>query len=224
LYPSTKSWTTSRVPGRLRQLARRLPRLSGWDWLIGGIVAVAIVLAVVLLGQGLYTKAKAIIAQSLLNQAWAETLETSTTTRPWPWLDTWPVARIEIPRLGRSTVALAGASGQALAFAPALLRQSAMPGTRGTSVFAAHRDTIFTFMADLQKGDRIDITTTTGEQFTYEISGFRVAPWNASGIDADSMDYQLALVTCWPLDATTPGPLRYIAEATLIRSAAALED
>jgi len=198
--------------------------LNGWDWLIGGIVAIALVLAFAQLGQGLYTKAKAAIAQLLLDQAWAETLATSTATRPWPWMDTLPIARIEVPRLGQSSIALAGASGQALAFAPAHLSQSAMPGTRGTSVFAAHRDTIFTFMADLQEGDRINVTTTSGDQFTYEINGFRVAPWNASGIDADSMEYQLALVTCWPLDATEPGPLRYIAEATMVSSVAALED
>ncbi len=198
--------------------------MNGWDWLIGGIVAIALVLAFAQLGQGLYTKAKAAIAQLLLDQAWAETLATSTATRPWPWMDTLPIARIEVPRLGQSSIALAGASGQALAFAPAHLSQSAMPGTRGTSVFAAHRDTIFTFMADLQEGDRINVTTTSGDQFTYEINGFRVAPWNASGIDADSMEYQLALVTCWPLDATEPGPLRYIAEATMVSSVAALED
>ncbi len=222
-HASRKSKTTPGVAAKMRNLARRVSRLSGWDWIIGGIVAISLVLAFVQLGQGLYTKTKAVIAQSLLNQAWAETLETSTATRPWPWLDTWPVARIEVPRLGSSTIALAGASGQALAFAPAHLRQSAMPGDRGTSVFAAHRDTIFTFMADLEKGDKVNVVTASGDQFTYEIRGFRVAPWNASGIDADSMDYQLALVTCWPLDATTPGPLRYIAEATMVPSAT-LED
>ena len=220
----SKHRTGAGIAGRIKYLVRRIPKLSGWDWLVGGIVAVALVIAIAQLGQGLYTKAKAVVAQSLLNQAWAETLATSTATRPWPWLDTWPVARIEVPRLGSSSVALAGASGQALAFGPAYLRQSALPGTRGTSVFAAHRDTVFTFMADLQKGDRVNVTTASGEQFTYEISGFRVAPWNASGINADSMDYQLALVTCWPLDATTPGPLRYIADATMISSIAALEN
>jgi len=212
------------VFGKVKKLARRLPSVSGWDWLIGGIVAISLALAVAQLGQGLYTKAKAMVAQLLLDRAWAETLETNSTTQPWPGLDTWPVARIEVPRLEQSAIALAGASGQALAFGPALLRQSALPGQRGTSVFAAHRDTIFTFMADLQKGDEIDITTASGDQFTYQINGFRVAPWNASGIDGDADGYQLALVTCWPLDATTPGPLRYIAEATLIRSTASLED
>lgn len=212
------------ISGRVGKLARRLRLASGWDWLIGGVVAVTLALAVILLGQGLYTKAKAVVAQLLLGQAWAETIETGSAIRPWPWLDTLPVARIEVPRLGRSAVALAGASGQALAFAPAHLSQSAMPGARGTSVFAAHRDTIFSFMADLQKGDQVNITTTSGDQFTYEINGFRVVRWDASGIDPAAAGYQLALVTCWPLDATTRGPLRYIAEATMVRSATILED
>ncbi len=200
-------------------MAGFIPALTGWDWLIGGIVGVALILATILIGQGLYIKAKAMLAQVLLNQAWAETMETSEPTRPWPWMDTWPVARIEVPRLERAAIALTGASGQALAFAPVHLRQSALPGAQGTSVFAAHRDTHFTFMAQLKEGDRINMTNSSGEIFEYEIQSFRIAPWNNSGIDPNSLEHKLALVTCWPLDGTFAGPMRFIAEANLVRSA-----
>ncbi|MBL4757117.1 MAG: class GN sortase [Rhizobiales bacterium] len=190
--------------------------------MIGGIVGVALILATILISQGLYIKAKAMLAQVLLNQAWAETMETNEPTRPWPWMDTWPIARIEVPRLEQSAIALAGASGQALAFAPVHLRQSAMPGARGTSVFAAHRDTHFTFMAQLKEGDRINMTNSSGEIFEYEIQSFRIVPWNNSGIDPDSLERKLALVTCWPLDGTFAGPMRFIAEANLVSSAPVL--
>ena len=205
-----------------QKLGNYIPSLTGWDWLIGGIVGVALILATILISQGLYIKAKAMLAQVLLNQAWAETMETNEPTRPWPWMDTWPIARIEVPRLEQSAIALAGASGQALAFAPVHLRQSAMPGARGTSVFAAHRDTHFTFMAQLKEGDRINMTNSSGEIFEYEIQSFRIVPWNNSGIDPDSLERKLALVTCWPLDGTFAGPMRFIAEANLVSSAPVL--
>ena len=43
---------------------------------------------------------------------------TGSAVKPWSWADTWPVARIAVPRLGRHAIALAGSSGQALAFGP----------------------------------------------------------------------------------------------------------
>ncbi|MGO1080839.1 hypothetical protein ACTOWL_35275, partial [Inquilinus sp. CA228] len=82
-------------------------------------VALLLVLAgLVLAGQGLWIHAKAMLAQVLLDRAFAETLATGRAVKPWPWADTWPVARIDLPRLGESAIALAGASGQALAFGP----------------------------------------------------------------------------------------------------------
>ena len=72
----------------------------------------------VLFGQGAYIHAKALLAQVLLERAFAETIASGRVTKPWSWADTWPVARIEVRRLGASAVMLAGSSGQALAFGP----------------------------------------------------------------------------------------------------------
>src|SRR6202048_3617158 len=83
--------------------------------------AAAMVLALVglvLFGQGAYIHAKALLAQVLLERAFAETIASGRATKPWSWADTWPVARIEVRRLGASAVMLAGSSGQALAFGP----------------------------------------------------------------------------------------------------------
>ncbi len=45
-----------------------------------------------LLGSGLYLPAKAALAQVLMRQAWSET--EFDPVRPWPWAETWPVARL----------------------------------------------------------------------------------------------------------------------------------
>ena len=59
--------------------------------------ALALCLALWQLGQGTYIQAKAWLAQVLIKQAWARTLEGEAQAKPWPWADTWPVARITVP-------------------------------------------------------------------------------------------------------------------------------
>ena len=73
-------------------------------------------IGLILFGQGSYIHAKALVAQVLLERAFAKSIETGLPVKPWHWADTWPVARIEVKRLHVSTIALAGSSGQALAF------------------------------------------------------------------------------------------------------------
>jgi sortase A len=36
------------------------------------------------------------------------------------------------------------------------------------------------------------------------------------GIDPNSGEYELILSTCWPFDAVTPGPERYLVHATML--------
>ncbi|WP_299373975.1 hypothetical protein [uncultured Kiloniella sp.] len=82
-----------------------------------------------LIGDGLYIKLKAVLAQHLLQQAWQETLTTQTPQRAWSWADTYPVAEISLPDLAIDPViALRGSSGEALAFAPGHLENTARPG------------------------------------------------------------------------------------------------
>lgn len=194
----------------------RLKRHSAWDWLVGLVVALSLLFAAIYTGHGMYIFAKATFAQVLLDSAWTETVAQNQPRKPWPWFDSQPVAEISVPRLGERAIALAGASGQALAFGPAHINGTAQPGGEGLAVYAAHRDTHFAFMNRLAVGDIVSVTDIAGKRFQYEVNGFRVARWDSSGLDPAEPGQHLALVTCWPLDAVTIGPLRYIAEATLI--------
>src|ERR1700716_3687580 len=112
----------------------------------------------VLLGQGSYIHAKAILAQILLERAFTETVASGHETKPWSWADTWPVARIEVRRIHASAIVLAGSSGQALAFGPGHVERTPDAGERGVAVYSAHRDTHFRFLRDVAIGDEIDIT------------------------------------------------------------------
>lgn len=165
------------------------------------------------IGDGIRIKAKAALAQILLAKAFMD--KSDTAQKPWAWADIRPFAKVSSPRLGTSNIVLDNASGEALAFGPGHLPDTPKPGERGTSVLSAHRDTHFAWLGLLKKGDAITVESRKGELFTYTVRRLWIAPFDASGIDADSDEKLLALTTCWPLDGTTKGNLRYIVEAQL---------
>jgi sortase A len=159
-----------------------------------------------------------LLAQILLQRAFAETVATGRQTKPWSWADTWPVARIEVKRIGANTIVLDGSSGQALAFGPGHVELTSDAGERGVAVYSAHRDTHFRFLRNVAIGDEIDVTRSDGRTFRYRADATSVVRFNASGIDPLSSGYELVLSTCWPFDALTSGPDRYLLHATLIGS------
>jgi sortase A len=172
-----------------------------------------------LLGQGAYIHAKALVAPVLLERAFARTIAGGHNVKPWPWADTWPIARIEIKRLHADAIVLAGSSGQALAFGPGHVELTPDAGERGIAVYSAHRDTHFRFLKDVIVGDEIDVTRNDGNAFRYRVDGSSVVRFDASGIDPLSNGYELVLSTCWPFDSVISGPDRYILHATMMPQA-----
>jgi sortase A len=175
------------------------------------------------LGHGLYIKAKAELAQLLLERAWAKTLRDGEPHKAWSWADTWPVARLEFPSLGESRIVLSNASGEALTFGPGHLAGTPLPyaeSSGGTTVIAAHRDTHFSILRDLKVDDVVILTTADGIGREYKIAASRIADASHSGIDPRAED-GVALVTCYPFDAKERGPLRYILTARPVANASA---
>lgn len=170
----------------------------------------------IMFGQGAYIHAKAQLAQVLLERAFETTIATGQQTKPWSWADTWPVARIAVKRIGANTIVLAGSSGQALAFGPGHVEGTPDAGERGVAVYSAHRDTHFTFLRKVVVGDDIDVVRSDGRKFRYRVVSTSIVRFDASGIDPLAAGHELVLSTCWPFDALTPGPERYLVRATMI--------
>lgn len=177
---------------------------------VGALLAVA---GLWQIGSALFIPAKAAVAQVLLHRAWDRTLAGEERAKPWPWADTWPVARLKLPTAGADLIVLAGASGQALAFGPGHVAGTAPPGHAGLSMIGGHRDTHLKVLADLTPGSRIEIQRPDGKTRVYRVGVTSIAdarkPWNVP-VEADG----LVLVTCYPFDALIPGgPLRYLVHA-----------
>ncbi|MDR3466270.1 MAG: class GN sortase [Xanthobacteraceae bacterium] len=180
------------------------------------LFAAAILAGLALAGDGLWIKAKAVLAQLLLERAFAQTIATHRDVKPWSWADTWPVARLTVPRLHAAAIVLAGSSGQALAFGPGHVEGTAEAGERGVAVYAAHRDTHFAFLKEVAVGDEIDVTRRDGRTVRFRADAATIVRFDATGIDPSSVRPELVLSTCWPFDALTHGPLRYVLHATII--------
>jgi sortase A len=181
------------------------------------VAAALFLLGVGLVGQGVWIHAKALLAQVLLERAFAQSVARAEIVKPWSWADTWPVAVIELPRLGARVIALEGGTGQALAFGPGHVELTPDAGERGTAVYAAHRDTHFAFLRDARIGDEIRVTRRDGATFRFRVTATSVVHWDASGIDPLAAGQRLVLATCWPIEARTRGPLRYLVHAELVR-------
>ena len=180
--------------------------------------ALAILVAGALIAaQALFIPAKAQVAQALMANAWEHQLSTGDPARPWPWADFTPAAKLSFPSQHKTVLALTDAAGESLAFGPTLMAASAKPGEPGVAVFAAHRDTHFSFLDKVRPGDSVTVETPEGAH-VFRVSHSEVVRWNVSGIHPrDGGAPRIALVTCWPLDAKMHGPMRYVVWAELAR-------
>jgi len=184
------------------------------------LIALTIAGGLVLVAMGTFVHVKAALAQVLLAASFDRPAE-GDAARPWPWADFHAEARLVARRLGTSEIVLSDAGGESLAFGPTRLAGTPFPGEPGTAVIAAHRDTHFRWLRHLKPGDLIDVIGRDGRSRTFAVRAARIAPADRSGIDAHRPGRFLALATCYPFDATTRGPLRYIVEAELVEDAPA---
>ena len=179
--------------------------------LVFGLAAVAIWQA----GEAAYIHAKAWLAQRLIASAWSRSLASGAAAKPWPWADTYPVARLDAPRQGQALMVLAGANGRTLAFGPGHVDGTPLPGDSGNAVVSGHRDTHFAFLRNLRSGDPLEVQTADGRLTHYVVSGIEVVRNSDVRVLLDAGDDRLTLVTCYPFDSPVPGgPLRYVVVAT----------
>ena len=170
------------------------------------------------LGQGAYIPAKAWLAQELMQRAWLRVTAGEDRATPWPWADTWPVARLTMRARDIDLIVLAGGSGRTLAFGPGHLSASAMPGDVGNAVIAGHRDTHFAFLREVQPGERLGVESFGGVNSVYEVIDTAIVDSRTGSLVLDTDLSMLTLVTCYPFDALEPGgPLRYVVTARRVR-------
>ena len=165
------------------------------------------------LSKAAYIPAKGLLADVLMERAWSQSQQQGTPVLPWPWMDAQPLARLSVPRLGKSEILLDVGTGQALGFAPSHMHQTPRPGELGLSVIAAHKNTHFTFLENIKIDDLIEIEDIDKHMTRFKVTHVNIVDKDHSGIDPDAPKTiaRIALVTCYPFSALSyGGPLRYI--------------
>ncbi|HEY7532899.1 MAG TPA: class GN sortase [Nitrospiraceae bacterium] len=169
------------------------------------------------LGEGSWIYAKARLAQWLLMRAWSRTLAGEVAPKPWPWADTWPVARLTVPSKQVDLIVLNGAYARILAFGPGYWEGSPLSDSIGTTILTGHRDTHFAFLKTLRTGDHIMLQTRTGHPRSYRVRDLQVVDFRTAILWFNPDDNALILVTCYPFDRLIPGgPLRYVVIAEAV--------
>ena len=121
------------------------------------------------------------------------------------------IGRIEIPRLGLSTVIFEGTDGGVLRDGAGHLSGSALPGEKGNVVLAAHRDSFFQPLRYIQMRDAIDVVTPEGTRH-YKVKSTAIVTPDRAEVMAPTRDSELTLITCYPFDWFGHAPKRFIVE------------
>lgn len=181
------------------------------------VVAALLALGFWNLGQGAYIPAKAWLAQELMQRAWLRAAAGEDRAAPWPWADTWPIARLTVESQDIDLIVLAGGSGRTLAFGPGHLGASALPGRPGNTVIAGHRDTHFAFLRDIEAGELVGVETPGGQALLYRVTSVDIVDSRTGSLDLDTNQSMLSLVTCYPFDGLEAGgPMRYVVTARML--------
>lgn len=187
--------------------------------LLRWFVAVILVAGVSLSGRAAYLHAKAELASVLIHRAWQARTLTGESRPPWPWADTHPIARLQIPRLAYDEIVLEDANPRTLAFGPARLLSAAAPGEPGNIVVAGHRTSWFKPLEALAIGDTLqlawfDTRSRQLRQRSYVVRTITIVyPDDVSLLTPTSSDV-LTLITCYPFNHSPHSPQRFIVRAT----------
>jgi|SRR5579872_705525 len=124
------------------------------------------------------------------------------------------VGRLEIPRLNLSTVVFEGADPEVLQRGAGHLPGSALPGDRGNTVLAAHRDTFFRSLRGIRVGDVVRIRRPKRDS-AYIVQSARVVEPNEVDVLMPTQEPALTLITCYPFRFIGPAPERFVVRAVL---------
>jgi len=170
-------------------------------------------------GSAMSSQLKAALAPVLIERAWTRRRSGEAMPRPWPWADTWPVARFRFPGEDVDLFVLSDTAGRTLAFGPGLLPGSALPGEPGNSILAGHRDTHFRFLRLLETHDRFSIETDDGVVHWFQVTDTAIVDSRDTRLKLETEGSMVTLVTCYPFDVLhAGGPLRYVVVARRLSS------
>ena len=124
------------------------------------------------------------------------------------------LGRLEIPRLRVSAIVRAGSDARTLRLAVGHIGGTALPGEPGNIGLAAHRDTFFRRLGEIQANDQIRLVTREGT-FIYRVQGTQIVEPRDTWVLRPTDVSAVTLVTCYPFRYVGSAPQRFIVRAEL---------
>ena len=122
------------------------------------------------------------------------------------------VGRLEIPSVRISVMILEGTDEKTLASGAGHLPTTPLPGASGNVSIAAHRDTFFRNLKDIQKGDAIRVSTLR-RSFDYVVESTETVNPDDVHVIETRESSELTLITCYPFYYVGSAPKRFVVHA-----------
>lgn len=124
------------------------------------------------------------------------------------------IGTLTIPSLKMSLPIYEGTEDKELEKGVGHYAGSVLPGEADNCVLSGHRDTVFSGLQSLKKGDSIIVKTSAGT-FTYRIRKIRIVEKEDTTVIVPRPAATLTLTTCYPFTYIGSAPQRYIISAYL---------
>jgi sortase A len=121
---------------------------------------------------------------------------------------------MEIPRLEISAVYEEGVDDDTLAGGIGHVPGTPLPGETGNAALAAHRDTYFHRLGEIQVGDVINVKTRHGDHH-YRVARTAIVRPGDISVLGNTPVPTLTLVTCYPFRYVGTAPQRFVVTATM---------
>ncbi|MCK5877702.1 MAG: sortase [Candidatus Marithrix sp.] len=142
---------------------------------------------------------RAWISHNLLHTAWVRTQSSGRQFEPWPWANTWPLARVFVPHLNLEKIVLSNVNDGMSVFALGYSENSVLPGEPGNSVLnIVHRNTLVNFLQLLELGDMLVLESLRSGSWHYQVSAIYIVSKTETHLVEPSLNRRLTLIGCYP--------------------------
>ena len=122
------------------------------------------------------------------------------------------VGRVDVPRIHLSAMIAEGATSPVLDLAVGHVPGTVLPGQAGNTALAAHRDTFFRRLGELEPGDVIRIAVSRAE-YSYRITFTDIVNPGETWVLQSASGETLTLITCYPFHFVGAAPKRFVVRA-----------
>ncbi len=125
-----------------------------------------------------------------------------------------PLAILRIPRIHLDVPVLGSTDDVTLNRGVGRIAGTAAPGQKGNIGIAGHRDSFFQNLKEVNRGDEIELETTTTSEI-YVVDNILVTGEDDVSVLRSRGSQSLTLVTCYPFHYVGPAPRRFVVQATI---------